>query len=72
MTIDRAKRATRRGNGIRLSSIHREPTLYHGIMNTSKGPVLVGWIQLNQRYPTHKALAAALKSATIVSRKELT
>lgn len=72
MTIDKAKRAMRRGNGIRLALGYKEPTLYHGILTTSKGPVLTGWLNLKHRFPSRKLLAAALKDATIVPRKELT
>lgn len=72
MTIDKAKRAMRRGNGIQVSKLrYKEPTLFHGILATSRGPVLVGWINMKHQFPRHRLLAAALSDAVVIPRKEL-
>jgi hypothetical protein len=72
VTIDKAKRALHRGNGIQVSKLeYKEPTLFHGILATSRGPVLVGWINIKHRFPRHRLLAAALSDAVVVPRKEL-
>lgn len=79
MTIDKAKRAISRGNGIQIRQLDahttggfKEPTLFHGILTTRKGPVLVGWINMKHRFPRRRLLAAALSDAVIIPRKELT
>lgn len=67
MTIDKAKRAIHRGNGIQVSKLrYKEPTLFHGILTTSRGPVIVGWINMKYRFPKHRLLAAALSDAVVV------
>ena len=72
MTIDKAKRAISRGNGIQVNKLrYKEPTLFHGILTTSRGPVLAGWINMKTRFPKRKLLASALSDAVVVPRKEL-